>query len=485
MSSRHVLAVDLGAESGRVMSVSFDGARLKVQEVHRFPNLPVKVRGTLYWNMLALWREIAEGIEAGQDMYPESIGVDAWGVDFGLLDRQGALVSMPVHHRDDRTNGVPERLFAHLPARDVFITTGIQDMRINTLFQLWSMVEAGSPHLKIASTLLTIPDLINFWLSGEKVCEYTIATTTQMLDARNRRWALDMLDRLGLPSGILPPVVDPGTRLGDYQGIPVIAPACHDTGSAVAAIPSAGTPAGYISSGTWSLAGTEIDKPVLSDEAFEANVTNEGGVAGTVRLLKNVMGLWILQQCRATWAHQGTQYSYEELVALAHKAPSLRSVVPVNDDAFLPPGDHPYLIRRLCRETKQSIPRTPGETVRAVIDSLALAYSVVFDMLERLSGQSIAAIHIIGGGSENDLLNQATADATGKVVLAGPTEAAVLGNALIQLMAIGDLGSVKEGRELIAASSDIRRFEPHDGDAWAEAKERYQRLQQFEAQSVT
>jgi rhamnulokinase len=476
MAEKTVLAVDLGAESGRVMAVRFDGASLELEELNRFPNRPVKVRDTLHWNVLDLWQNITAGIEAGKGHEPASIGVDTWGVDFALLDAQGSLLGMPVHYRDHRTDGVMDRAFVKVPREEVFAQTGIQIMPINTLFQLISMVEAKSPLLDTAATFVTIPDLLNYWLSGAKVCEYSNATTTQMFNTGTGQWATDMLERLGIPTKMLPEVVQPGMRLGAYEGIPVIAPATHDTGSAVAGTPATQPNFGYISSGTWSLAGIEVDAPVINEAAMAANVTNEGGVFGTIRLLKNVMGLWILQQCRATWQAAGSKYTYPELVRLAQEARPLRSVFNVNDPKFLPHGDHPAHIQRFCVEHDQIVPTTPGQITRAVLESLALAYRDVFEKLEAISGRSIDVIHIIGGGGENTLLNQMTADATGKPVIAGPVEATVIGNALVQLIALGELHDLHEARQVVAGLQSMKRYEPNHSPEWKAAFERYKQL---------
>jgi len=476
MSDTTVLAIDLGAESGRVMSVQFDGESIKLDEIKRFANNPVTVQGSLYWNVLDLWQNITTGIEAGKSHKPASIGVDTWGVDFALLDAQDKLIGMPVHHRDKRTNGMMDNVFAKIPRREVFEQTGIQIMQINTLYQMAALVEAKSPQLGITDTFLTIPDLLNFWLSGAKVSEYTNATTTQMFNTSTGQWANDMLKQLDIPTNILPEVVQPGTKLGTYEGIPVIAPACHDTGSAVAAVPAMSANFGYISSGTWSLAGIETLSPIMTPEAAQANITNEGGVFSTIRLLKNVMGLWIVQQCRATWQSQGECYSYAELVELAKQTPSLKSIINPNDSSFLAPGDHPKQIRYLCEKSNQYVPESPGEIIRTVLESLALAYRDVFEKLEAVSGQSLDVIHIIGGGSQNGLLNQLTADATEKPIIAGPVEATVIGNALMQLITLGELGGLSEARQVVAKMQGMKRYEPNHSAEWEDAIERYKTL---------
>ncbi len=464
------LAIDLGAESGRVMAVKFDGRTLALEELHRFPNIPITVHGTLHWDFLRLWSDIQAGIEKGRALHPASLGVDTWGVDFGLLDGHGKLIGNPVHYRDRRTEGMMEKVFARVPRADVFAQTGIQFMPINTLYQLMSLVE--SPQLSIAQTFLTAPDLLNYWLTGAKVCEFSNTTTTQMFNPVTGTWATPMLEQLDIPTHIFPEIVQPGTRLGTFDGIPVIAPACHDTGSAVAAMPAQTPHAGYISSGTWSLAGLEIPHPILTPAALAANVTNEGGVNGTFRLLKNVMGLWIVQQCRATWQAEEHAYSYAEFVQLAEAAPPFKAVLNVNDPVFLSPGNHPARIRDFCARTGQPIPETPGEIVRTVLEGLALAYRDVFEKLTALANRPLDVIHVLGGGSQNALLNQMTADATGKPVLAGPVEATVLGNALVQLLALGEIGSLSEARHLVAQMDGMRYFTPNASPAWDEAFEK-------------
>lgn len=455
--SATVLAIDLGAESGRVMAVHFDGSRLQLEEVYRFSNHALLVNGSLQWDILGLWREVQVGIGRSRGR-PASLAVDTWGVDFGLLDRNGNLIGNPVCYRDQRTEGMMDAVFERVAKADVFAQTGIQFMAINTLYQMMSLV--GSPHLQIAERFLTVPDLLNFWLTGTQVCEFSNATTTQMLNPYSGYWATEMLDTLGIPTHIFPEVVQPGTHLGTFNAIPVLAPACHDTGSAVAGVPTETENFAYISSGTWSLVGLEVMGPVVNQAALTINASNEGGVYGTFRLLKNVMGLWLLQQCRATWQKAGRAYSYAELVVLAESAKALQSIVDPNDDRFLPPGDHPAHIRDFCQQSGQSLPQTDAAIARCVFESLALAYRDVLLDLQALTGRTIEVIHVVGGGARNRLLNQLTADATGIPVLAGPTEATVIGNALVQLISLGELAHLKEGRQLVANSYRLERFEP-------------------------
>ena len=478
MATQTVLTVDLGAESGRVMAVHFNGRSLDLQELHRFPNTTVTVNGSLHWNFLRLWSDIQTGIEAGKALNPASMGVDTWGVDFGLLDAQGHLIGNPVHYRDGRTDGMMDRVFEIVPREEVFAQTGIQFMPINTLYQMMSLVEANSPQLDIAHTFLTAPDLLNYWLTGAKVCEFSNATTTQMFNPRTGNWANDMLDKLSIPSHILPEIVQPGTKLGSYDGILVIAPACHDTGSAVASVPAQGEPFAYLSSGTWSLIGQELTQPMLSEAALAANVTNEGGVYGTYRLLKNVMGLWLVQQSRATWQANGRFHSYADLVKLAAATPPLQSLINVNDLAFIAPGDMPSRVQAFCQRTKQPVPQSEGEIIRTILESLALAYHDFLAQIMAVSQQPVNTIHIVGGGTQNKLLNQMTADATGLPVHTGPIEATVIGNALVQFISLGEIGDLAEARQLVAEMEGMEVYEPDEMQTavWRSAYQKYKEL---------
>jgi rhamnulokinase len=470
MSSKTVLTVDLGAESGRVSAVNFDGRQLVLEELYRFPNTPVTVNGTLHWDFLRLWADIQAGIKKGRALQPASIGVDTWGVDFALLDRQGNLIGNPVHYRDGRTANMMARAFAKVPQAEIFAQTGIQFMPINTLYQLLSLVESRSPQLQIAETFLTAPDLLNYWLTRVKLCEFSNATTTQLYNPTAANWATEIIAKLGIPSHIFPEIVPPGTRLGAFEGIPVIAPACHDTGSAVAAVPAQEANFAYISSGTWSLVGLEVDKPILTPEALAANVTNEGGVYGTYRLLKNVIGLWILQQCRAAWAAAGQVYTYPEMVEMASQAQPLTAIFDPNDPVFLTPGDHPQLILDWCRRTNQPLPLTPGAVVRCVLESLALAYRQVLEQVMAVSNRQVSVIHILGGGSQNQLLNQMTANATQLPVIAGPVEATLIGNALVQLITLGEIADLSQARQIVNLMAEMKRYQPQSqASAWDEA----------------
>ena len=473
--SRYI-ALDLGAESGRAILGEFDGRRLRLEPVHRFPNGPVRLLDSIYWDVLRLFEEIKAGLRrCVQDHGGEwaGIGLDTWGVDFGLLDRNGDLLGNPYHYRDQRTEGIFEEAFRRVPREEIFERTGIQFMPLNTLFQLLAMALKRSPILDVAQTLLTMPDLFNYWLTGRKVCEFTIATTTQCYDPRTGDWARGMMESMSIPTHFFPEVVMPGTVLGDLLPsvadeigageIPVIAPACHDTGSAVVAVPAAGNDHLYISSGTWSLVGVELTQPLISNRVLELNVTNEGGAAGTFRFLKNIMGLWLLQECRRTWSREGQQLSYDELGELATRAKSFAALVNPDDASFLPHGDMPKRLAEFCRKTGQSLPEDKGAVVRCALDSLALRYRWVLERVEELLGRRLSPIHVMGGGSQNRLLCQLTANVTQRPVVAGPIEATAMGNVLVQAMARGELSSLAQARQVVGDSTELITYEPKPG----------------------
>jgi len=470
-----VIAVDLGAESGRIATVEFNGHRFALNEVHRFSNTSVHVRGTLHWDVLNLWHEITSGIHVAREG-ASGIGVATWGVDFALLDRHDTLIANPVSYRDSRTDGMMEWVFDRVPRREIFERTGIQFLILNTLYQLASVAVRTPAQLERAHTLLMLPDLLNFWLTGEKVCEFSDATTTQFYNPRLGDWDRDLLSRLSLPTHILAPIIQPGTKIGSYEGISVFAPACHDTGSAVVAVPATTPNFAYISSGTWSLIGLELDQAVISDESYAANVTNEGGAGGTFRFLKNVMGLWLAQQCRSAWRAEGTTYTYDELTAAASQADAFRSFIDPDEIRFLPPGDMPQRIRAYCHETEQPMPETVGQVMRVVYESLALKYRYVLDKMIAISEQSVDRLHIVGGGTQNKLLCQMTADAVGCPVVAGPVEGTVLGNAIVQLIALGELASIADARAVLAQTIDGVDYQPHQSAAWERAYQRFKNL---------
>jgi rhamnulokinase len=485
-NSQVYLAVDLGAESGRVIAGHFDGKRIELETMHRFPNGPVNVRGSLFWNILKLWGDIKSGLAKATSVYRDQIvgiGLDTWGVDFGLLGADGTLLGNPYHYRDSRTNGMMEVAFQKVPQQEIFERTGIQFMQLNSLYQLVAMVEANASILGVAETFLNIPDLLNYWLTGKKVSEFSIATTSQCYDPRAGEWAYDMLHKLGIPTHIFGEIVPPGTVLGsilpdimDETGspsVPVIAPATHDTGSAVAAVPMDPENAIYLSSGTWSLMGVEVNKPIINAKMLEYNLTNEGGVGNTFRLLKNIMGLWLIQECRREWARQGDDYDYGTMVEMAQAAPAFGSVVLPGDNSFLAPGDMSPRIKAFCEKTGQKVPDDRSAVLRCALESLALEYRWVADCLDEITGSHLETVHIIGGGSQNELLDQFTADATGRKVVNGPIEATALGNVLVQAQALGHIGSIAEGREVVQNSFDLKTYKPQGSAAWNELYEKY------------
>jgi len=475
MDGHAFAAVDLGAESGRISLGRFDGTRVEVTVLSRFANVPVRVNGSLHWDILRIFRDVESGIgrvasESSASL--EGIGIDSWAVDFGLLGRDKILIGNPHTYRDSRTDNMVELACRRLPREHIYRCTGIQLLKINTLYQLLAM--EGSPQLEIAEHLLLIPDLLRFWLTGEMASEFTNATTTQLFDVENQTWAWDLLNTLGIPAHIFEKVVLPGTtqapllrgvaeEAGLSASVPVIAVTSHDTASAVVAVPAQDDSFAYISSGTWSLVGVELPEPILTAAALESNFTNEGGFEGRTRFLKNVMGLWLLQECRRVWAEaDGLPFSYEDLERRAQAAPALTCVVDPDEPDFLPPGDMPARIRRFCVETTQPAPDAPGLVVRCIIDSLALKYRWAIDRAREISGRRIDVIHMVGGGSHNTLLCQATADATGRRIVAGPVEASAIGNVMVQAYFQGQVASLADIRSVVRRSTQTKTYEPSD-----------------------
>jgi len=484
-AARQFLAFDLGAESGRGVLGTFDGERLNLEEIHRFPNGGIRVLDSLHWDVLRLWDDMKTALSmcAQKRVDLSGIGIDTWGVDFGLLGKGDVLLGFPYHYRDSRTNGMLKEAFRRIDRATVFERSGCQFLQINTLYQLLSMVVDESPLLDAAETFLMIPDLFNFWLTGEKVCEFTDATTTQFYDPRRNAWSTEICTALSLPSEILPGVVPPGTKLGTLlpsvaaeTGLPetpVIAPACHDTGSAVAAVPARNENWAYISSGTWSLMGIEVPEPILTDRALALNFTNEGGIENTFRFLKNIMGLWLVQECRRTWAQAGDEMSYAQIAQLAENAKPFTALIDPDDDTFLPPGDMPARIVKYCKHTGQTPPSNAGEVLRCALESLALKYRWVLEKLEVVHGEAIDVIHIVGGGAQNRILCQFTADATGTPVIAGPIEATAIGNIAVQAIACGLIRSISEAREIVRQSFNVITYEPQGSTEWDEAYGRF------------
>jgi rhamnulokinase len=483
-----VAAIDLGASSGRVMVARCGPGTLDLVEAHRFANTPVEVRGTLHWNVLSLFHDILEGLRRAARIAPDlaSVGIDSWAVDYGLLDERGVLLSNPVHYRDARTSGVMEKVVAQVDEAELYQITGLQQLPFNTVYQL--VAEAESGLLDQADVMLMIPDLIAYWLTGRVGTELTNASTTQLFDVRTRSWSHHLIERLGLPERIFPDLHGPGTsigelvrRVGEQTGLPtgtaVTAVGSHDTASAVAAVPARSDRFAYISCGTWSLVGLELDRPVLTEASRQANFTNEGGVDGRTRYLRNVMGLWLLQESIRTWESAGHSVDLPALLDAAAEVPPLTRVIDPDDSAFLPPGDMPRRIAEACARTGQPVPRSQAETVRCIVDSLAVAYRRTVRLAASLAGREVDVVHVVGGGSQNSLLCQLTADACGLPVLAGPVEATALGNVLIQSRALGAVdGDLEALRVRLAETQRIVRYEPRGGEErWATAESRLDR----------
>ena len=460
------------------------GAVLDLREIHRFPNEPVFQNGSLQWDILRLWLEMRRSLDRVAGTPLDSIGADTWGCDYALLGEDGQLLQNPYHYRDARTDGVMDAVFDRIPADEIYAVTGIQFLTFNTIYQLYAARQATPQLLESASTFLMIPDLLHYWMTGSMAAEYTNATTTQFVDARTRCWAKDLLAQLDLPTHILPAIIEPGNVLGRFQrevcaplaGVPVVAPACHDTASAVASV-AGGVHRAFLSSGTWSLLGTEVSAPIITPRSRELNFTNEGGAGGSTRLLKNIMGMWLLQACRRTWAAEGRHFEYDELLAAASDERLAFSVLFDPDHAaFLHPTDMVAAIAQYCRETAQPCPDGPAGYTRAILESLAFKYRFVIEALAELTGHTIQEVQIVGGGSRNRLLNQFTADATGCTVLAGPIEATALGNVALQMVGTGAVGSLAEARRIIDNSFPVERFEPSSRDRW---NSHYRRFQQY------
>ncbi len=498
-AKKKLLAFDLGAESGRGVLGLFDGRKLSLEVVHRFPNGPVRLPDGLYWDILRLYGEMLAGLRkcAADHGGIDSLGVDTWGVDFAFLGRTGTMLGNPRHYRDPHTETMMDAAFARVPKEEIFRQTGIQFMRFNSLFQLLAMQRDRSPLLDLAEHFLMVPDLLHYFFTGIKANEFTNATTSQMYDPTARSWAFGLLKSFGLPTNMVGSVVQPGQVLGPLRPavatetgvspVPVVVPATHDTGSAVAAVPATSpsplpSPArgeggsggwAYISSGTWSLMGVEIPAPLINEKVQRYNFTNEGGVGGTIRFLKNVMGLWIVQECRRSFERGGKAYDYEELARLAQESPPFVSIVDPDDAGFILPADMPKALADFCLTTSQPAPKNPGAVIRCALESLALRYRWVLERLEELTGRPLGVIHIVGGGSQNTLLCQFAADACNRPVVAGPVEATAIGNVLVQAIGLGVLGSLAEGREVVRQSFDVRTYTPQQPDRWNEPYQRF------------
>lgn len=478
MRTLQLLAFDLGASSGRAILGRYDGERLSLEEVHKFPNGGDSVNGHLYWNVLRLFHEIKVGLKKAQDATGklDSLGIDTWGVDYGLLDKNDELLSNPYHYRDSRTNGLLEKIVEIVPQEEIYGVTGIQFMPFNTLVQLYADVLYRPWILEGARALLFMPDLLNFFLTGKKGNEYTIASTSQFLEAKSGQWAISLLERLGIKSSLLGEIVFPGTVLGsvlpqvaDECGltgeVTVVAVGSHDTASAVAATPMEDTDrSAYLSSGTWSLLGMELDTPMITDRSLAANFTNEGGVGGKIRFLKNISGLWLIQQCRKSWQRQGMNLSFDDIALKAAKAEPMKFRLDPDDPVFLSPPDMPTAILEYCAATGQAKPENIGEMARGIYESLAFSYRDTLETLEEVTGKRIETVNVVGGGTQAQLLCQLTADITGRRVVAGPVEATAMGNLLVQLMAKGEIKNLDEARELVKRSVELVEYVPlHEG----------------------
>lgn len=469
-----VLAFDLGASSGRAIKAEFQENMLNYEEVHRFENNPVSRDGTLYWDLAALEAEIHAGIEKAGEF--DSLGFDTWGVDFGLLDENGKLLDSPVHYRDVRTQGMPEKLFTHYSREMLYKHTGNQIMAINTLFQLLALKEKQPDLLKQAKTLLFMPDLLAYKLTGNKSCEETIASTSQMFDPGSRQWSAEVLDACGIDKSLLLPPVPSGTVTGTYKNAKVIAVAGHDTQCAVAAVPANDQKAAFLSCGTWSLLGTELDKPVLTRESMSLELSNEMGANGKINYLKNIIGLWLIQESRRQYKREGNTYSYPQLEQMAGEAEPLKCYIDPDSPEFGVPGNIPELVKAYCQHTNQYVPGTTGEIMRCIYESLALKYRFALEQLESATGKKFSTLHMLGGGIQGEMLCQLTANSCGIPVIAGPIEATALGNIIIQLVALGALRDIEEGKMLIAQNESLKRYQPMDKEQWEKAFADYKKI---------
>jgi rhamnulokinase len=494
MADRAYLAVDIGASSGRHVLGLFDGNKIRLEEAYRFDNAPVEVLGRLHWDLLNQWTHVCQGLRAAAvKTHGEivSIGVDTWGVDFGLLGRGGELLGNPYHYRDARTNGIMEKAFARVPREEIFRATGLQFMQFNTLYQLYAMKLSNSPLLEAAESLLMMPDLFHWLMTGLKSNEMTDASTSQFYNPLQGDWARELLQKFDLPTRILGPLTQPGTSLGKLHhhlaaetglaGTQVVLPGTHDTASAVLAVPAASRPGArpdwcYISLGTWALMGVESPRPVVNDQVLKLDFTNEGGVGGTTRLLKNITGLWLVQECRRAWNQSGENLSWEDLNRLSAAAEPLKTFVNPDAHDFLAPRDMPETIRNFCRRSGQTVPDDRGAILRCALESIAMKFRQVLGWCEELSGGRIETIHIVGGGIQNRQLCQMAADACNRRVLAGPIEATATGNLLMQAVAAADLATIAQARDLIRRSFLLAEYSPQDPATWDEAYPRFLKI---------
>ncbi len=494
MTNQIHLAVDMGASSGRVLAGQLNGGRFELKEVHRFWNGPIRVHDRMYWDVLGLWKSVREGLQKAAEQWGDSVcsvGVDTWGVDFALLGPGDELLGNPRHYRDTRTVGGVERAFDTMPRAEIFAATGLQFIEINSLYQIIALSEQNRPLLDQAEDFLMIPDLFHWFLTGEKTNEFSDATTTQMLNPKTGQWSSEVLAAFNIPDKLFREPTHPGTNLGMLQrnvaeetglkNASVIVPGSHDTASAVLAVPAQTAPSNkpdwcYISSGTWSLMGVEVPEPIINEKCLELNFTNEGGVGGTVRLLKNIGGLWLIQECRRVLAMQGREYTWDQMTKLADESSPLQSFVNPDAPDFVAPVDMPNEIREFCQRTGQPVPKSDGAVIRCALESLAMRYRQVLGWLEELTGSQIKTIHIVGGGTQNEQLSQMAADACNRQVVAGPVEATAIGNAMMQAIAMGAVDSIASARKIIADSFAVKTYTPKTAEAWDEAFAKFQEL---------
>jgi sugar (pentulose or hexulose) kinase len=483
---KNYLAFDIGASNGRCINAHFDGEILGLDVLHRFENGPVRANDHLYWNILGLWDSVHHSLAKASledGMNFASIGIDTWAVDFGLLDKQGALIGNPFCYRDPQTQGMMQEAFQYVPQEELFQITGIQFMELNTLFQLLAMVKAGSPALDIAHTFLMIPDLLNYWMTGRKACEYTNASTTQLLNAKLRDWDYPLIHAMHIPDHIFPEVLEPGQVMGELNGrlcsetglspVPVISVGSHDTAAAVASVPATGSGFAYLSSGTWGLLGVELPEAVLTEKVLKYNFGNEGGVAHTVRLLRNIVNMWLLQECRRIWALEGQELSWSDITRLSERADPFTAFIDPDAPEFILPDHMPRTIQDYCRRAHQNVPQSKSEIVRVCIESLAFKYRYTIDKIFDILDKRPTVLHIVGGGAQNKILCQFAANAVNIPVIAGPYEATALGNILLQMIAVGDLADLAEGRMLIDRSFPTEVFLPTNTDRWEEQYHRF------------
>lgn len=484
---KKVLAFDFGASSGRAIIGSFDGEKITLKEVHRFTNDPVDLGGTLYWDVLRLFYEIKQGIVKAKIAGGfDSIGIDTWGVDFGLIDKNGRLLENPVHYRDKRTSGLVEESFKSVPRQKMYDITGIQFMELNTLFQLISLKKQRPEMLERADKMLFMPDLFAYFLTGKMCSEYSIASTSQLIDINTRSWSKELLDAFGIKESLFAPLTEPGAQLGNLskeiceecgvESVPVISVCGHDTQSAITAVPCESGDFAFLSSGTWSLFGTELQKPIVNETSLKINITNEGGFGGTTGFLKNIIGLWLIQESRRQWQREGKDYSYADLEKLALSEEPFKCFIDPDAPEFVPQGNIPERVREFCRKTGQYVPESVGEIMRCIYESLAMKYRMTFEKLCECTGKDYPVIHVIGGGTKDGLLCRMTASSCGKTVKAGPIEATVMGNVAVQLMSDGTIGSISEARKAVAASESLKTYEPENTDEWIKAYESFVKI---------